>query len=149
MKGDSINGFGIYANQPIAQAEVIFNNEARAHRIVTKRYVDESWTPVEKDLFARYAVPLSKHIYILWDDDPSVWAPQNHSCYPNTAYDGLNVIATRPILAEDELTLDYATFLDETMEPFDCQCGSSNCRGRVTGTLGNTMELREKSRPPQ
>ena len=149
MKGDSINGFGIYANQPIAQAEVIFNNEARAHRIVTKRYVDESWTPVEKDLFARYAVPLSKHIYILWDDDPSVWAPQNHSCNPNTAYDGLNVIATRPILAEDELTLDYATFLDEPMEPFDCQCGSSNCRGRVTGTLGNTMELREKSRPPQ
>ncbi len=142
IKGDSINGFGIYANQSIAAHEIIFNNEARSHRIVNKKYVDEHWTPEEKDLFARYAVPLSKHIYILWDDDPSVWAPQNHSCDPNTAYDGLNVIATRAIANNEELTLDYATLLDETMEPFDCQCGSANCRGRVTGSIGNTMELR-------
>lgn len=143
MKGDSINGFGIYANQPISANEVIFNNEARAHRIVNKRFVDQHWTAEEKDLFARYAVPLSKHIYILWDDDPSVWAPQNHSCNPNTAYDGLNVKATREIANNEELTLDYATFLDETMEPFQCQCGSATCRGLVTGTKGNTMELRE------
>ncbi|MEP7320454.1 MAG: SET domain-containing protein-lysine N-methyltransferase [Saprospiraceae bacterium] len=143
MKGDSINGFGIYANQPIAANEIIFNNEARGHRIVNKRNVDQHWTSEEKDLFARYAVPLSKHIYILWDDDPSVWAPQNHSCNPNTAYDGLNVKATRDIANYEELTLDYATFLDETMEPFDCLCGSVQCRGRVTGTAGNTMELRE------
>lgn len=143
MKGDSINGFGIYANQPISANEVIFNNEARAHRIVNKRFVDQHWTVEEKDLFARYAVPLSKHIYILWDDDPSVWAPQNHSCNPNTAYDGLNVKATREIAINEELTLDYATFLDETMEPFQCQCGSATCRGLVTGTKGNTMELRE------
>lgn len=143
MKGDSINGFGIYANQPIAANEIIFNNEARGHRIVNKRNVDQHWTTEEKDLFARYAVPLSKHIYILWDDDPSVWAPQNHSCNPNTAYDGLNVKATRDIANYEELTLDYATFLDETMEPFECLCGSIQCRGRVTGTPGNTMELRE------
>ncbi len=146
MKGDSIDGFGIYANQPIKRGEIIFNNEARSHRIVTKRYVDQHWTMEEKDLFARYAVPLSKNIYILWDDDPTVWAPQNHSCDPNTAYDGLNVIATRDINTDQELTLDYATFLDETMEPFDCQCGSMNCRGRVTGTVGNTLELRESNR---
>jgi D-alanine-D-alanine ligase len=143
MKGDSINGFGIYANQQIAANEIIFNSEARSHRIVNKRYVDQHWTTEEKDLFARYAVPLSKHIYILWDDDPSVWAPQNHSCNPNTAYDGLNVKATRDIENFEELTLDYATFLDQTMEPFECQCGSVQCRGRVTGTPGNTMELRE------
>ncbi len=143
MKGDSINGFGIYANAPILAYEIIFNNEARSHRIINKRYVDEHWIIEEKDLFARYAVPLSKHIYILWDDDPSVWAPQNHSCNPNTAYDGLNVKATRAIANNEELTLDYATFLDETMEPFDCLCRSANCRGRVTGSLGNTMELRE------
>lgn len=143
MKGDSINGFGIYANTAIAKNEVIFNNEARGHRIVTKRYVDQHWMPEEKDLFARYAVPLSKGIYILWDDDPTVWAPENHSCDPNTAYDGLNVIATRDIALNEELTLDYATFLDETMEPFNCECGSKNCRKWVTGTVGNTLELRE------
>jgi hypothetical protein len=143
MKGDSINGFGIYADRPIKQNEVIFNNESRGHRIVTKRFVDQHWTPVEKDLFARYAVPLSKNLYILWDDDPTVWAPQNHSCEPNTAYDGLNVIALKNIDAGQELTLDYATFLDETMEPFECQCQSVQCRGIIRGTPGNSMEKRE------
>lgn len=143
MKGDSINGFGIYADRPIKQNEVIFNNESRGHRIVTKRYVDQHWTPVEKDLFARYAVPLSKNLYILWDDDPTVWAPQNHSCEPNTAYDGLNVVALKNIEPGQELTLDYATFLDETMEPFECQCQSVHCRGIIRGTPGNSMEKRE------
>lgn len=101
---------------------------------------------MEKDLFARYAVPLSRHIYILWDDDPSVWAPQNHSCNPNTGYDGLNVIALKDIPSGTELTLDYATFLDETMEPFACQCGAVNCRGWIKGTPGNSMEKRESLR---
>ena len=143
MKGDSINGFGIYATVDIGAGEVMFNNEARGHRIVTKQFVDKNWSAVEKDLFARYAVPLSRHIYILWDDDPSVWAPQNHSCDPNTGYDGLNVIALKDIAAGTELTLDYATFLDETMEPFACQCGAVNCRGWIKGTPGNSMEKRE------
>ncbi|MEP7266267.1 MAG: SET domain-containing protein-lysine N-methyltransferase [Saprospiraceae bacterium] len=146
MKGDSINGFGIYAKTAIQKDEVIFNNEARNHRIVTKQFVDNNWTIEEKDLFARYAVPLSKHVYILWDDDPTVWAPQNHSCDPNTTYNGLNVKATREIAFDEELTLDYATFLDETMEPFECQCGSKNCRKWVTGAVGNTLELREAKR---
>ncbi len=143
MKGDSINGFGIYATVDIVEGEVMFNNEARGHRIVTKQFVDKNWSAVEKDLFARYAVPLSRHIYILWDDDPSVWAPQNHSCEPNTGYDGLNVIALKDIPAGTELTLDYATFLDETMEPFACQCGAVHCRGWIVGTPGNSMEKRE------
>jgi D-alanine-D-alanine ligase len=56
------------------------------------------------------------------------WAPQNHSCGPNTQYDGLNVIAIRDIGEGEELTVDYALFIDESMEPFACQCGSENCR---------------------
>jgi hypothetical protein len=43
----------------------------------------------------------------------------------------------------EELTLDYAEFLDEHMMPFNCQCGSSNCRGRIEGRPGNTVTLRE------
>jgi D-alanine-D-alanine ligase len=38
------------------------------------------------------------------------------------------VIATRDIGAGEELTVDYALFIDESMEPFACQCGSDNCR---------------------
>lgn len=35
---------------------------------------------------------------------------QNHSCEPNTRYDGLNVIAIRDIAPHEELTLDYSDF---------------------------------------
>jgi hypothetical protein len=31
------------------------------------------------------------------------------------------------------------------MEPFDCQCGSSNCRGKISGQAGNSLNLREQN----
>ena len=48
------------------------------------------------------------------------------------------------IQSQEELTLDYAAFLDESMEPFTCNCGAKNCRGKVVGTPNNTLTAREK-----
>jgi D-alanine-D-alanine ligase len=145
MKGNSIAGYGIYANRPVKKNEVIFKGEGNAQRIITKRFVEKNWNEDEKLHFRRYAYPISDEVFILWDEDPADWAPQNHSCDPNTAFDGLNVIALRDIATGSELTLDYANFLDENMEPFDCQCGAINCRLRISGKKGNTLNLREQS----
>jgi hypothetical protein len=49
----------------------------------------------------------------------------------------------------EELTLDYAGFLDETAEGFDCACGAAHCRGRVTGTGGTSVTARENRTPLQ
>ncbi|MEO5905633.1 MAG: SET domain-containing protein-lysine N-methyltransferase, partial [Saprospiraceae bacterium] len=95
MKGNAISGYGIHATQDIPANEVIFHGEEMAQRIVTRRYVEENWNEPEKDFFRRYAYPLSKEVFLLWDDNPVNWAPQNHSCDPNTHYDGLNVMASR------------------------------------------------------
>jgi D-alanine-D-alanine ligase-like ATP-grasp enzyme len=146
IKGNALSGFGIYATRSIMCNEVIFIGEEQSQRIVTKRHVEAHWNDVEKEIFRRYAYPVSNEVFLLWDNDPAAWAPQNHSCQPNTAYDGLNVIAIRNIQLGEELTLDYATFLDEHMEPFECQCGSPNCRKRITGTPGNTVTQRENKR---
>jgi len=73
---------------------------------------------------------------VLWDQHPSGWAPQNHACDPNTAFEGLNVVALRDIPAGEELTVDYATFYDARMIPFECACGSPRCRGRISGGKG-------------
>jgi hypothetical protein len=145
MKGNSIAGFGIYAARTIKKGEIIFQGEERAQRIVTKRYVDKYWNEDEKLHFRRYAYPVSKELFILWDEDPSEWAPQNHSCDPNTYFDGLNVLATRNIKINEELTLDYAQFLDENMEPFQCQCGSVQCRGLINGIAHNSLTERESA----
>lgn len=146
MKGDSIAGYGIYATQNLTCKELIFKGEERSQRIATRRWMEENWNDVEKENFERYAYPVSKEVFLLWDDDPDGWAPQNHSCSPNTAYDGLNVIALRDIQKDEELTLDYTSFLDEHMQPFSCNCGATGCRKWICGTAGNTITYRESTR---
>jgi hypothetical protein len=143
MKGNSIAGYGIYASRNIKEGEIIFKGEGRSQRIITKRFVEKNWNEEEKMHFRRYAYPVSEELFILWDDDPSEWAPQNHSCDPNTAFDGLNVLAIKNISKGQELSLDYAEFLDDNMEPFQCQCGASNCRGEISGIPHNSLTHRE------
>lgn len=145
VRGNSIAGYGIYARQPLAKGELIFSGEEKAQRLVTRRYVEQHWNENEKEIFRRYAYPVSNEVFLLWDEDPSGWAPQNHSCNPNTVCDGLNVIALRNINAGEELTLDYAVFLDEHMESFVCRCGSASCRGLISGTTDNSVTEREKN----
>lgn len=148
MKGNSIAGFGIYANTYIAEGEIIFKGEERPQRIVSKRWVEENWLPEEKLLFKHYAVPLSTEVYILWDNNPSEWAPQNHSCRPNTAYKGLNMMALHPIFPGQELTLDYADLLNESAETFECQCGTPDCRKTISGAKGNSVTQKEQINRP-
>ncbi len=145
MQGNSISGYGIYAATDIQKGEVVFEGEGKAQRMVTKNHVLKNWNKAEQELFGHYAYPISDEVYILWDEDPTAWAPQNHSCDANTAYIGLNVVANRPILKGEELTLDYETFLDDRMQPFKCTCGSKNCRGIVAGKLNNTITERSKT----
>ena len=143
VKGSPIAGYGIYAIEQMYCNQLIFKGEELSQRVVTKRYVEENWDVNQKEIFKKYAYPISKEVFLLWDNNPHEWAPQNHSCSPNTAYNGLNVIATRNIFKGEELTLDYAAFLDENMEPFNCQCGSPECRGLITGIKNNSVTERE------
>jgi len=139
IKGNSISGYGIYAKYDLPKHTLLFKGEERAQRIVTKKYVDDHWDEREKLNFRRYAYPISKDTYILWDLQPEEWSPQNHSCDANCEYQGLNVVTNRNIQKGEELTLDYAQFLDHTMEPFECQCGSAKCRGLIRGKQKNSL----------
>jgi D-alanine-D-alanine ligase len=143
VKGNATSGYGIYATKEIQANEIIFNGEGKSQRLITRRFVEQNWSDKEKETFRRYAYPMSKELFLLWDNSPAEWAPQNHSCQPNTAYKGLNVIALRSIYKGEELTLDYASFLDENMEPFQCNCASSLCRGYISGHPGNSLTKRE------
>lgn len=142
MKGNAIAGYGIYARRNIVVGETIFKGEEKSQRIVTKKFVEETWNEKEKENFARYAYPISNNVYILWDEDATKWAPQNHSCNPNTMYKGLNVVAIKPIIKGEELTLDYATFLNESAQSFVCNCKAENCRGLIQGDPNNNMDNR-------
>ena len=144
VRDDGLSGLGIEAARAITAGEIIFQGEERSQRIATRRWVESNWNANEKITFAQYAYPLDDEVFILWSDDPLEWSPQNHSCDPNCAYDGLNVIALRDIAAGAELTLDYADFCSETSAEFKCQCGAGNCRGIVKGSPENSVALREQ-----
>lgn len=146
LRGNALQGYGIVARRDIGRGEIVFRGEERAQRIATRRWVEAHWDEAARSDFRRYAYPLSSEVYVLWDEEPSAWAPQNHSCDANTQFDGLNVVAARDIGAGEELTLDYALFLDERAEPFSCRCGSVRCRGTIRGTAGNTLSQRESAR---
>jgi ribosomal protein S18 acetylase RimI-like enzyme len=60
----------------------------------------------------------------------------NHSCDPNVwMADEVTQVARRDIARGEELTMDYAMIeADESdVKLWQCNCGSSLCRGRVTG----------------
>lgn len=144
IKGNAINGYGIVAQKRLSKGDVIFKMEESAQRIVTRRYVEKNWTPAQLEEFRHYAYPISDEVYILWDHKPENWAPQNHSCSPNTIYDGLNLVALTEIQAEEELTLDYADLLDDNIQSFVCSCGHANCRKVISGRANNSITQREK-----
>ncbi|MDQ2862929.1 MAG: ATP-grasp domain-containing protein, partial [Bacteroidota bacterium] len=146
VKGDALSGYGMYAVKGLHEGEVIYTGEERPHRLVTKKYVEQNWNVDELQSFRKYAWPVSSEVYILWDNAPAEWSPQNHSCDPNTEYAGLNVIAIKNIVMGEELTLDYTTFLNNEMESFICNCGAENCKRVIQGIQANSITHREMKR---
>ncbi len=147
LKKNGATGYGIYAKNIIKKGELIYKGEEQSQRIVTKSHVLKNWSADEIKTFRRYAYPISDEVFILWDTDPQSWAPQNHSCDPNTEYKGLDVIAIKDIFPNEELTLDYSSFLNEEMQPFKCNCKSPNCRQWITGMANNSISARERNAP--
>jgi hypothetical protein len=56
----------------------------------------------------------------------------NHSCEPNCGMrNATTIVAMRDIAVGEELTFDYAMSDASDYDEFDCNCGTSLCRGRV------------------
>lgn len=56
----------------------------------------------------------------------------NHSCDPNCGMRSATTIVTmRDIAADEELTFDYAMSDASDYDEFNCNCGTTLCRGRV------------------
>lgn len=66
----------------------------------------------------------------------------NHSCNPNAGLQGpISLIAMRDIHHDEEICFDYAMSDGSPYDEFNCQCGSANCRGTVTGNDWMIPEL--------
>jgi len=128
------SGFGMVAIEAIAAGEVIVAYEEKAHYLVSKTHVLQHWDATKQGWFAQYAYPITEEIWATWSDKPGDWKPINHSCDPNAWLQGLDMVARRPIAHGEPITMDYATFCSDVMQPFACDCGAPDCRGLIQAT---------------
>lgn len=126
--------YGMYASQDIEAGTVIEDYEEQPHVLVTRKYVRRNWNEQQQQWFAQYAYPLTDELFVSWSHDPDHWKPINHSCDPSAWLDGLNLVARRDLEPGEEITMDYATFCNEHMEEFICNCEARECRGVIRGT---------------
>jgi hypothetical protein len=124
---------GLYATRSIQPGETILAFEEQPHELVTLRHVEREWKGVRLAWFRRYAWPLTDEVWVTWSREPEDWKPVNHSCDPSAWLQGLDVVARRALEPDDHITLDYATFYNEQMPDFACDCGAENCRGTIKG----------------
>lgn len=69
----------------------------------------------------------------------------NHSCEPNCGMrNATTIVAMRDIAIGEELTFDYAMSDASSYDEFDCNCGTSLCRGRVRADDWRLETLRHR-----
>ena len=138
IKKSPIHGRGMFANGDIQKGELLL--------VWKESYTDKAGAIVAKQK--------GKGI-MQWDDDVfSIETNKNiedylinHSCDPNSwMLDAYSLEARRDILRGEEITVDIALFESDeaSVSPWSCNCGSSLCRGKVTGTDWMMKELQAR-----
>lgn len=121
----TIEGRGLFAREPVAVGDIIIRlrgEELTSEQLVARiaglpRY---SALAIDDDLQLLIA-----------DDSPTNFG--NHSCDANLwMVDAVTLAARRPIMAGEEVTVDYATHSADVPWSMPCNCGSPDCRGVVT-----------------
>ena len=123
-------GRGLYAAKDIKEGTKIIDYKGK---IITNKQVDESDKYDNKKPI--YLFTLNKR-YTLDGDYPfNVAGLINHSCNPNSQYDGKGlkiwITAIKDIKKGEEFTCDYGFGFDENYKQFQCRCKSKNCCGYI------------------
>ncbi len=93
----------------------------------------------------RHSIQVEENLYLVPHEMPEVGDFINHSCSPNTGLSGqMALVAMRVIPPGEEICYDYAMSDGSTYDEFTCLCGSPACRGRVTGSDWQLLELQQR-----
>ncbi len=136
-----INGKGgraLVVHEPVAAGElvVVWGGEAvHASRL-------DSLSPAERLL----TIQVEEDLYLVSaQDGPADWV--NHSCKPNCGLSGqVALVALRRLEPGEEVCFDYAMSDGSPYDQFNCGCGATECRGRITGEDWSRPELWKRYR---
>lgn len=123
----AIHGRGLVARRPIAAGEVLWRPEPDAPRVPCAEVL--AWHEERRRAFLYVAYQADDESFVICEDDSRY---MNHSCDPNTWWEGDAVVARRAIAAGEEITYDYAMTELAVSPDIACSCGSPLCRGRIT-----------------
>ena len=130
-------GEGIYAVASIAPGETVVGFGGW----VCDRATLDRLTPHRR----KHSIQIDDDLFMVGPDDPEPGDLVNHSCLANAGLVGsVLVVAMRPILPGEEITIDYAMCDSVDYDEFDCACGTPRRRGRVTASDWTRPELQER-----
>jgi SET domain-containing protein len=90
----------------------------------------ESWSPERREAFDWYGFQCGVDRYSLPE---GLSREMNHSCDPNTWWDGsITLVARRDIEAGEEITYDYSTCDIGYAFEMECECESPRCRRTIS-----------------
>jgi hypothetical protein len=100
-----------------------------------------------RGLFTTAAIAQGQHTVFV-DDGAATVAELgliNHSCDPNMAWtNDRSLHAARDVAAGAELTVDYATAIDDPSFVMMCHCETYRCRQVIEGTDWQIPQLRQR-----
>lgn len=139
-RGSSIHGRGLFARQAIAAGEIVAVKGGTILDTATFARIEAEVSPAE--------IQIEDDLYIAPGSADEVEASilcLNHSCSPNVGVLGqITFVVTRDIALDSELTIDYAMIDGDPSERMQCACGTSHCRGSITGDDWRLPELQRR-----
>ncbi|MGP3948146.1 SET domain-containing protein [Streptomyces sp. 7N604] len=142
VRASRTHNVGLFATETIPAGTAIWNPCTKCSR----------WSKEEVAALpgARFAA-LDTYGHLL--SDGSLLLPclgaylMNHSCEANVLDLGLDFgVAVRDIAAGEEVTCDYATFVEDIGWSMACRCRGPRCRGLITTEQGGDPEIRGRWR---
>lgn len=93
----------------------------------------------------QHSLQVGDDLYLVCGSALSTGDRVNHSCNPSLAFIGeISLCARHDIAVGEQLTFDYATCDSTPYDEFECECGSSICRVKVTGEDWMRPDLQER-----
>ncbi len=127
-------GFGSFAIAPIGIGTVV----ATFGGTIMSRSVFRNY-PIEQQ---SRSLQIETDSFALGPELPEPGDLINHSCAPNCGMrNATQVVAMRPIAIGEEITFDYSMSDASDYDEFDCECGTPQCRKRITGNDWKLPEL--------
>ncbi len=135
--------FGLYATEPVRKGELmicwggkVLTGEQLATVSAQSR---EHSVQIEENLYQVSYTEIGP------DSGPEAGDYINHSCEPNAGLsDSITIVAIRDIEPNEEICFDYAMSDSSDYDEFECACGTSSCRGMVTGNDWKLPHLQAK-----